>query len=245
MAEVKQAKVVSRDLLGEATCRVVCEMVEPRELGFTGGQYIIVNSKRLLASGKIGKRAYSLPSRDAEQNRFEFIVRQIPGGVGSKFIHELHRGDTFEFSGPWGKYLPVEGKAEKTLIVATDTGLTASLGLVRGQKFAAHLPWTHLLWFLPARDYFIPLERLHEWTPSGIFCSGAILCPETSDEARAHFFSAEVDNVLREESFDRVYLSGDGKALTALKALLLERGYAENQILVETFFNHLERKAVV
>ena len=233
MAEAKQARVLSTEKLNEITCRVFCEMISPAELGFTGGQYIIVNSKMILASGKIGKRAYSIPSSDNDQKKIELIVRRIHDGegIGSKFIHDLKPGDIFEFSGPWGKYLPPQN-AENVLIVATDTGITAALGLIRGKKFAAK---ARMIWFVESENYFLPFSTLPDWN--------FVIVPPAGQSLRMDVCKSEIEKVCDQKKFDQIYLSGDGRALAALKDMLLAGGYEEEQILMETFFNHLERKA--
>ena len=57
---------------------VELEMSEP--LAFIGGQYVIVDSGRVLPTGKAVKRAYSLVSSDAEQRRFQLAVKRLATG---------------------------------------------------------------------------------------------------------------------------------------------------------------------
>jgi ferredoxin-NADP reductase len=132
----KKAIVTKREMWRDDTVQITCEMKEPSALGFVGGKYIIINSKRLLANGKMGKRAYSIASPDSKQGTFELAVKRIPGGVGSGFIHDLPVGGEFEFSGPWGKFVASENmsREERVLCIATDTGITAALGLLQSEQ---------------------------------------------------------------------------------------------------------------
>lgn len=244
MATAKQARVIATETWNEETCHIRCEMVNPLELGFTGGQYVIVNSGILLPNGHLGKRAYSIPSSDVDQRRFDLIVRRIPGGVGSGFIHSLKVGQVFEFSGPWGKYLPPKGEEPgKTLIVATDTGVTAALGLIRGRKFVSFLSETTLTWFLESDSYFIPLDFVREWIPQELREWTPIQTPPVGDSSRILFCRNKIQEIVEGRRFNRIYLSGDGQVLSGLKEFFMNRGYGEEQILVETFFNHVELKA--
>lgn len=236
MAIPKRARVTHTEKWNDFTCHIRCEMLSPAELGFTGGQYVIINSGIQLPNGHVGKRAYSIAASDTEQKQFDLMVRQIPGGVGSRFIHELKPGQVFEFSGPWGKYLPPpDGEQGKILIVATDTGLTAALGLTRGRGFVSFLRDTQLVWFLESDSYFIPLDFVREWIP--------IQTPPVGDPARILFCRNKIEEIVEGRRFNRIYLSGDGQVLSELKKFLMNRGYGEDQILVETFFNHVELKA--
>src|SRR4051812_38126476 len=157
MAVAKTATVVAAESVGPKTRHLVLEMEAGAPLGFAGGQYVIVDSGVVLAGGKIAKRAYSIASADVEQSRFELVVRRQDDGPGSNYMHELAVGGTARFSGPWGKFVAVDGEESgPTLVVATDTGITAALGLLRGRAFRARLETTTLIWFSPSDDDFVP-----------------------------------------------------------------------------------------
>lgn len=244
MAVPKRARLIHTEKWNGETCHIRCEMVDPDELGFTGGQYVIVDSGVQLPNGKKGKRAYSIASADTDQQHFDLAVRRIPGGVGSRFIHESALGQILEFSGPWGKYLPpTEEEQGKTLVVATDTGVTAALGLIRGRKFAAFLPETTFIWFLESDSYFIPLDFVREWIPQELREWTPIQAPVVGDSSRILFCRNKIEEIVERRRYDRIYLSGDGQVLSELKRFFMDRGYGEEQILVETFFNHAELKA--
>src|SRR5204863_5578748 len=99
------------------------ELEASEPLGFTGGQYIIVDTGLVLPNGKAVKRAYSIMSAEGEQRRLRLAVTRIPGGPGSAFLHEAPVGTTLKFSGPWGKLMP-DGSGGATAMLATDTGIT-------------------------------------------------------------------------------------------------------------------------
>src|SRR5581483_4552356 len=126
MAVAKTARVVGAERMGPDT--VLLDLLAPEPLGFIGGQYLILDSRIVLPSGKAVKRAYSLLSSDAEQCRFQLAVKRIPDGLGSAFVHGLKPGMGISFSGPWGKFVPRKCASGCTLILATDTGITAALG---------------------------------------------------------------------------------------------------------------------
>src|SRR5689334_15400286 len=109
MAVPKSARLLAAESVGSKARRLSFEMTDPAELGFVGGQYIIIDTGLTLPNGKAAKRAYSIASSDVDQTRFELIARRIDGGVCSNYLHELEVGATLKFSGPWGKFLPVPG----------------------------------------------------------------------------------------------------------------------------------------
>ncbi len=243
MAAPKRACVTHVEQLTPWTRRIICEMVDPEKLEFTGGQYIIVNSGIPLPSGKMGKRAYSIPSSDCDLKRFELVVRRIPEGVGSGYIHSLAPGNFLEFSGPWGKYLPPKADSDHSgvLVIATDTGLSAALGLVNGSKFSRFLPQTQLLWFVDSDQYFMPMDLAADRMPKGIQWR-TVYAPPIGDGSRIAFCLGQLESLMREKTSDWIYLSGDGQVLSALEDLFLTQGYRQDQIVTEAFFNHSELK---
>jgi len=239
MAAVLKARVIKTEVYNDDTIYVNCEMVEPYELGFKGGQYIIVNSGKLLANGKLGKRAYSIPTSDIEQHRFDLVVKKNLNGIGSNFIHDLKADDTFEFSGPWGKYQIAEGAREQIFCIATDTGITAALGLLRGKGAMPFLSESKLIWFLSSPNYFIPIDKVRSWLPSVFSFQIVSSTPTIVDQSRSSFIEEVTSKILQEKYFNKIYLSGDGLVLRHLKSKFLESGnYQPEQIIMESFFHH-------
>ncbi len=157
MAEQKVAVLRSSEELGRETRLLTFALAPDAEFPYVAGKYIIVDTGLLMADGKIRKRAYTLVSYDAEAKVFEIAVRHV--GVATKYLHGLTPGDELCFSGPWGKYLPHEPDAEeKILVVATDTGITAALGLLQAAELKGRLGNVELFWWLTAADYFLPKE---------------------------------------------------------------------------------------
>src|SRR5207237_425931 len=140
VAAPKSARVAHVHDVSASTRLMELEPSEP--LGFVGGQYVIVNSGIQLPDGKLAKRAYSILSADARQERLAVAVRKI--GPASTWLHERQVGDEVPFSGPWGKWLADDARPRRTLVLATDTGITAALGLMRGQAFAPQRAHAHL-----------------------------------------------------------------------------------------------------
>src|SRR5438105_4520022 len=154
MAVPRFARLIAATELGPGTRLLELAMADDEPLGFIGGQYVIVDSGLVLPNGKAAKRAYSILSADSEQTRFQVAVKRIEGGLGSGFLHEAQVGTAITFSGPWGKMFPAAGATGATLVLATDTGVSAALGLLQSARFAPLLAATTFLWLRAAPDYF-------------------------------------------------------------------------------------------
>ncbi len=243
MADVKKAKVLWTKPVQDDVCYMSCAMLEPAALGFKGGQYIIVNSGKLLANGKLGKRAYSILSPDSQQQQFELAVKRIPDGIGSGFLHDLKPGDSFEFSGPWGKYHAEETALDQgALCIATDTGITAALGVLRGQAMQFAGGRSKFIWFVSSPDYFVPQDMVKAWFPSVL----PVFCPGVEEAARIEFIVEHVRPLMADYLFSKIYLSGDGLVLRKLKEMFLAKAqYTPEQVCVESFFHHESLKTAV
>ena len=249
MAVPKTARLVGARAVGPRARRLEFELTEPEMLGFTGGQYIIIDSGMTLPSGKAAKRAYSIASSDAEQTRFELVARRIDGGVCSNFLHALEPGATLKFSGPWGKFLPAPIASESTLIVATDTGITAALGLLRGTAFRDRLARTTLLWLMVSADDFVSEPFVRERLPHGkdgeLREVRVAQIPPVSHPERLHAGLVQFDFACASAAPERVYLAGDVALLYPFARALAATGLAESHIAIESFFNVPAKKVGV
>jgi NAD(P)H-flavin reductase len=240
MAIPKSARVIDCRELGADTRWVQLEMDEP--LGFSGGQFIIVDSGLTLPSGKAAKRAYSPISCDHEQRRFELAVKLLPNGLCSGFMHQLTVGAEVRFTGPWGKMVPDESCAGPTLVVASDTGISAALGLVRGVRFAPLLPHATLIWLRTSSVYFVSDAFVQERVPTG--CALQIVpAPPIDHPERVPYVRSLVQRHWQRHGLARAFGAGDGAINYALLDDLVAGGIAATPHHVESFFNMPKKSA--
>jgi hypothetical protein len=236
MATVKHAEVTRVESLGSGVRLLELQSQEP--LQFVGGQYVIIDSGLTLPNGKAAKRAYSIVSADAEQRRFQLAVKRIPEGPASGFLHELEPGTQLPFSGPWGKlFLEPPPEVEPTLIVATDTGITAALGLLQASRFAPFLPGTTLLWLEGEPNLPKPWVQIRLPANLGRFTTAPL--PKVGHPERAAQAQFLVRAVAEQRPPQRALLTGDGALHAALQEVLQPL-----PLQLESFFNHPVRKSV-
>ncbi len=87
----------------------------PKEIEFKAGQYLIlkINEK---------SRLYSIASPSYIKDRFELLVRLIPGGVASEYLNNLRSKDEVLFYGPAGSFVLRKNNKNK-VFVAAGTGI--------------------------------------------------------------------------------------------------------------------------
>jgi len=241
MATARSARIVRAQAFGGDTR--LLELAPDEPLGFIGGQYVIVDTGKTLPSGKACKRAYSVLSDDASQDRFRIAVKRIPGGMASGHLHEVEVGAMVQFSGPWGKLVPADDARGRTLVLATDTGITAALGLVQSARFRPLARAAIFAWLQPDGDEFLPLEIVREMVPRdiGVVRFGSL--PPIGDPARVENARSLLRGVLAAGPLDQAFIAGDGLINYALLDDLVAAGVVATRDSVESFFNMPKKSA--
>lgn len=242
MAQPRVARLTKAERLGPEA-RLLTFALEG-EMGFSGGQYVIVNTGIELAGGKVAKRAYSILSSDAEQREFQIAVRRIGEGPGSNFMHRIEVGAELTFSGPWGKFVSNGEPAGPRLVFATDTGITAALGLLRGEGSGAWADLTRATWLSESDVYFLPgafvRGLLGECGQTLTIAPG----PPVGHAARLDRALMELNRLVESGLPTSAFLAGDGAVIYPLRDRLVEAGMQKERIRLEAFFNNPERRAM-
>src|SRR5262249_24837714 len=147
------------------------------------------------------------------------------------------------FSGPWGKLLADDARPRRaTWIVATDTGITAALGLVRGSAFAPQLTNARLLWLRGKDGYFFCGDFLAAGLRRSLPMSRVAIPPVKHPE-RIAVARAEIERLLADGAPESVFASGDGDVIYAVRERALAAGVSDGNIRLESFFNNPSKKS--
>jgi len=113
-AEVTEIKQLTHD-----TKEITLKLKEPQTASFKPGQYI-----QFQIPETPEYRAYSIASVPAEKDTIKLVVRLIPGGVCSTYIHKtLKEGDEATFTGPFGEFYLREDSPKDIVCVAGGCGM--------------------------------------------------------------------------------------------------------------------------
>jgi ferredoxin-NADP reductase len=217
------------------------ELCDGRPLPFRGGQYVIVDTGLKLSDGRARKRAYSMLSADTDPTRFELGVFRLPSGEAAEYLNTLPLGGEIRFTGPWGKLHVPQDLAERPgpiWVIATDSGASGALGLLRSAALAPLLPRVQCWHFRTHTDAFLSDAFLHERFPQ--------LHSEPLASVQAPLRATELEHwlaqQLQRELPAQVYVIGDGALARLATSQLMAAGLREEQVQSESFFNH-EKKA--
>ena len=123
------------------------KLVEPPQLAFKAGQFIIMNVPH---EGKIVKRAYSVASPPHELNAVELCIQHVEGGIASTYFWKLKEGDAVSISGPHGNFLLKEPLDYDPVFIATGTGVAPLRAMIK-HLFQIHC--TRHVWLLFGTRY--------------------------------------------------------------------------------------------
>jgi len=232
-ANPKRLRIVAARALGERTRALAVECIEGGPFERAGGKYVIVHTG-LVVEDKAVKRAYSLVRVEGAPHTYELLVKRLDGGPGSQALHDVPVGSELAFSGPWGKLVPESGLAARTLLLATDTGITSVLGVVEQHPTQV----AEVLWLRVADDPFLATELVRSRVErvGARFVSAAI--PGISSPQRAAVAQALVEARLRELSPSLVIAAGDGRVVHPLVD-----GLRPVEVRIECYFHNPDKKS--
>ncbi|TGJ99472.1 FAD-dependent oxidoreductase [Leptospira semungkisensis] len=205
---------------------------------FVGGQYVILNVGMDMVENKPIKRAYSILSSDMHTDSFQICVKRLANGKASQILKDLEEGSEIDYSGPWGRFAgnpewPSEGT---TLLFATDTGITALLGLLQSKKFAARKD-TIAFWLKTESEDFIPELKIHSFLDQSFLIEGVTI-PSIGSSERVDISLSVLNKILNNhKTISNAFLSGDGEIIRAIQAELIRSSTPETRIGTEAFFN--------
>ena len=127
-APTYRATVERIDSLSYNVRGVRLKLVEPRELRFDAGQFVILHVPK---DGQIVKRAYSIASAPQDPTAIELCVQHIERGAASTYFWQLKEGDPIAFSGPHGTFALKQPLDYEPVFMATGTGVAPLRSMIR------------------------------------------------------------------------------------------------------------------
>lgn len=230
------ATLGSATMVAEDIREVHFTLPEGCELPFVPGQYVQV---RVPHKRETVFRAYSLASTPSAKGEIELLVRRIPEGLGSGYIHQLQPGDPVTFTGPYGDFKLDESSDRALVCVGGGVGMAPMRSLLR--HLAEVNPDKECWLFFGARTeeqllYRAEFERMAKERPQfhlHFALSEPEKCPGWQGETG--FIHQSVERHLPAGAACQAFLCGPPKMLEAARKTLLAKGLDNHDIFADEF----------
>ena len=210
---------------------------EPAEISHRPGQYIQVQAPS--ADGPV-YRAYSISSPVYEPNMVELVVRLVPGGIGSTYLHNLNTGDAVSFTGPYGEFQLNEDPSVEIVCVGGGCGMAPMKNII----YTLYDRWPdRSCWlFFGCRTtydvfYFKQFEELARKHPN--FHMVYALSDELGEGERwdgeRGFVHLSVDKHLEAGLKRQAFLCGPPPMIEAVTRVLEEKGVRPDDVFYDEF----------
>ncbi|MBW8016297.1 MAG: 2Fe-2S iron-sulfur cluster binding domain-containing protein [Planctomycetes bacterium] len=184
-------------------------------------------------------RAYSISSPTYEDDSVEMMVRLVPGGIGSTFLHELNVGDEVIFTGPYGEFYLNDDPETEIICVGGGCGLAPMKNII----FSIYDKWPdRSCWlFFGCRGtgdifYLKEFKELAKKHPN-LHVVYALSEPEEGADwsGETGFVHLPVDKMLEPDLERQAFLCGPPLMIEAVTRVLEDKGIASDDIFYDKF----------
>ncbi len=234
MLKKLKAKLTRKYYLNPET--IFARLALPEPLGFSAGQYIIVD---IPDKEGVKKRLYSIASPESDQKNIELIIKIIPQGVGSEFFKTRRPGDFIDITGPAGLFT-LKRNDQPKVFLATGTGIAPIRSMLKSYAEEKPKEPLFLFWGMRKRSdlYLVhEYEKLERELPSFkyFFC----LSREKGKEDHIYpgYVQQAAEDLLSQDLFSAAdfYICGGRGMVDDLQKYLLQKGIQKERLHFERF----------
>jgi Na+-transporting NADH:ubiquinone oxidoreductase subunit F len=219
--------------------------LEGQKIEFAPGKYVQLVVPPYDKVPESVQRAYSMSSSPGDDGHVEILVRFVPGGIATTWVHRhLKAGDTVELVGPFGEFY-VRDTAATMLCVAGGSGMAPFRSILRHMADSGAWGDRDIWYFFGARTtkdmfYLDELEALSKRLPRFHFVSA--LSEPKPDEGwtgDTGLITDVLDRYIKERiAKDRPfegYLCGSPGMIAACTKVMTKNGVPEDRIYYDKF----------
>ena len=236
-----EAEVTAIADLTYDTKRLAVHLLSPDRISFKSGQYVQIQSKPYPGVAASVTRSFSIASPSYQASDIEFIVRRVPDGICTTWIHDhLKKGDSITLIGPMGDFYLREGD-EEIVLVAGGSGLGPMLAILKDMARTENPRKTTLFFGAVCRKdlyYLEEMEKLQAELPHFRFVP-TLSNPESCDrwEGPTGLITEPLEAYLRSVDPSRVqaYLCGSPGMIHACLKILKAFGIGNDRVFFDPF----------
>lgn len=213
------------------------------EVNFTAGMYMQLCVPKYGKVKSETQRAYSISSKPSNMNYVELLIRLVPGGICTTWVHEyLQEGDKVEVIGPFGEF-QASGTDAAMICVAGGSGMAPFKSILYDMLEKGETD-REVWYFFGARTqkdlfYLEELKSLEDrW--SNFHFIPALSEPQGDDwQGETGLITDVLDRYMKEEmSKEKAkegYLCGSPGMIDACNRVLTQNGVKPDQIYYDKF----------
>ncbi len=229
------AEVIGIVELNYDTKEITLKLKEPQTASFRPGQYI-----QFRVPDTAEYRAYSIASVPSQKDIVKLIVRLVPGGICSTYIHKsLNSGDEISFTGPFGEFYLQEESTNDIICIAGGCGMAPFRSIIYHLlEIGSSRNITFYFGAKAKKDlyYIEEFDKLSERYPNFRFIV-ALSEPKKEDQwtGEVGFIHQIVDKNIDNIQDKEAYLCGPPPMIDATINVLLSRGFRQENIYFDKF----------
>jgi len=210
---------------------------EPAEISRRPGQYVQIQAPS--PDGPVF-RAYSISSPSYESNVVELMVRLVPGGIGSTYLHNLNAQDPVTFTGPYGEFRLNEDPQVEIVCVGGGCGMAPMKNII----YTLYHRWPQRVCWLffgcrTTQDVFYleQFEQLAREHPSFhvVYALSDPLGPQEKWDGETGFIHLAADKYLDSGAKRQAFLCGPPPMIEAVTRVLEDKGLRPEDIFYDKF----------
>jgi len=215
------------------------ELLEPPEITFKAGQYVQLISPKYGKVKQSVSRAYSISSNPDNNNSIQLIIRKVPDGVCTTWVHDyLKEGDEVNLTGPFGDFFIRDTNADM-IFVAGGSGKAPIKSML--EYLAARDSSRRMGYFFGARnvkelyltEHFEKLEtELKDFKYFPILSQPTEACDW---DGRCGYVMPFFDEFIKDPKNTEAYLCGSPGMIAAVTKELEKRGVPSEKVYYDSF----------
>ncbi len=232
-----EATVESNVTMTHDIKQIRIKLAEADEISQRPGQYVQIQAPS--PDGPVF-RAYSISSPSYAHDMVELIVRLVPEGIGSTYLHNLEAGDPVIFTGPYGEFELNQDPEVPVICVGGGCGMAPMRNIIH--TIYDRWPERECWLFFGCRgtgDVFL-LEEFQELSKKhpNFHVVYALSDPVESGQTwdgETGFIHLAVDKYIEENSEQQAFLCGPPLMIEAATRVLLDKGLRPEDVFYDEF----------
>lgn len=224
---------------------VYYKLDDGQSVDFRAGQYGQIETPPYGKVKERTQRAYSMSSKPSDTNHVEFLIRLVPGGIVTSYVHEhLKEGERMKIIAPFGEFYVRETDATM-ICVAGGSGMAPFKSIFYDFIEKGKMDERDIWYFFGARTkkdlfYLDELQQMErEYERFHFIAALSEPQPEDDWQGETGLITDVLDKYLKNdigaEASKEGYLCGSPGMLDACMAVMRSNGMTEDKIYFDKF----------